>query len=116
MAVLQAEVQMALSQAAADGATWNRKVMELQVSSFLLDRCGCWTLAVQWPPPPPEAAPLVSYHSTFLYCRRAAGSGPANRAELCWKGSTNQSAAGSGRASWTEQAAVQRLRVVSLWA
>ena len=82
MAALQAEVQMALSQAAADGAMWNRKVMELQVSSFLLDCCGCWTLAVQWPPPP-EAAPVVSYHSTSLYCRRAAGSAPANRAELC---------------------------------
>ena len=60
VAALQAEVLRALSQAAADGASWNQKVMELQVSGFLLDsavgvgllQCRC--------PPAPEAAPLVS--------------------------------------------------------
>ena len=47
VAALQAEVQKALSQAAADGASWKGKVMELQVSGLLLDCGGCQTFAVR---------------------------------------------------------------------
>lgn len=77
---LQAEVQTALSQAAADGASWNRKVMELKVSCFRLHRSGCCAVAVRVATTPDCSArgPHFSYFGT------AAGSVPTSRAELCW--------------------------------